>query len=95
MEKANLLRDFRNNLLKRREIKLVFTSEKNPGFDFSAEKIASQFKTDKDLIVIRNVKSKFGRDTFLVDAFVYDSKKDKERVEPKPKIKKTTDGGAK
>lgn len=91
------VKDFRNPLLKRRELKLLIESGKNPGFQESLKQVAKQFKSNEENIVIRELKSKFGRNTFLVDAFIYDSVQDKERIEPKKKIKKKEGeaGGAK
>lgn len=84
----NTIKDFKNDLLKRREIKLVINSPNNPGFANSTKMIADSLKAKEDCIVIKQLKSKFGRDTFLIDAFIYDSIKDKELVEPKKKVKK-------
>ena len=81
-------KDFRNELLKRREVKVIFDAEKNPGFDESLKKVAHKFKAEEGNIVMKNVKSKFGRNTFLVDAFIYDSAEAKDKVEPKAKVKK-------
>jgi ribosomal protein S24E len=83
-----VLRDFRNDLLKRREIKLVVNAGKNPGFAEAAKMFSEKFKVDDATIVVKELKSKFGRDTFLIDAMIYDSVKDKESVEPKKKVKK-------
>ncbi len=84
----NTILDNKNNLLKRREVKLVIESDSNPGYENSKKLIAKQFKTEEENIAVKNVKSKFGRKTFLIDAFIYDSAKDKESMEPKPKVKK-------
>jgi len=84
----DVIKDFKNDLLKRREVKLIIESEKNPGFEVAAEKIVSKFGVDKDLVVVNTVKSKFGRKTFLIDAFIYHSAADKERLKPKAKVKK-------
>jgi len=88
----NILKDIKNGLLKRREVKVVVDAEKNPGIASSVDMIAEKFKAVKDTIAIKNVKSKFGRSTFLIDAFIYDSVEDMKRIEPKAKIKK--DAGA-
>ncbi len=82
------IRDFRNNLLKRKEVKVVFEAGSNPGFEESMKKVAQHFKADESKIALKNVKSKFGRNTFLIDAFIYDSAEDRERIEPKIKVKK-------
>lgn len=84
-----ILKDFKNDLLKRREVKLIINSEKNPGFNEALEKVAEKFKIDKALILVNTVKSKFGRHTFLIDSFIYGSAEDKERFKPKVKVKKT------
>jgi len=91
------IKEFRNDLLKRTELKLVIEAGKNPGFAEALKKVAQHFKANEENIVVREVKSKFGRDTFLIDAFIYDSVQDRERTEPKKKIKKKEGeaGGAK
>ncbi len=84
-------KDFKNDLLKRREIQFSIESEKNPGFEESKSKITEKFKVEADNIAVKSIKNNFGTRTFLVDAFIYDSKESKERLEPKAKVK----GGAK
>ena len=74
--------------MKRREIKLVVNAGKNPGFAEAAKMLSEKFKADDATIVVKELKSKFGRDTFLIDAMIYDSLKDKESIEPKKKVKK-------
>ena len=83
----NTMKDFKNTLLKRREVKVLIQAEKNPGFQQAIQIIAQQFKVTEDVIAVKIVKSKFGRDTFLIDAFIYNSPADKLVFEPKPKVK--------
>jgi ribosomal protein S24E len=45
-------------------------------------------KTKEENVVIRELKSSFGRDTFLIELFFYDSVMDKDNIEPKKKVKK-------
>jgi len=82
------LKDFKNELLKRRELKVLTSADSNPGFENSKQLIAKEFKANEDLIVVKNVKSKFGRDTFLVDAYIYNSVDDRGKIEPTIKVKK-------
>ena len=82
------MNDIKNNLLKRREVKIVVESISNPGITNAADMIAKQFKADENTIIVKTLKSKFGRNTFLIDAYIYDSVKDKEYIEPKKKVKK-------
>jgi len=89
----NVISDFRNDLLKRKEVKLIIESQSNPGFQNSLGILAQHFKAKEETIAMKAVKSKFGRNTFLIDAFIYDSKEDKDNIEPKEKIKKVEGAG--
>jgi ribosomal protein S24E len=80
--------DKKNLLLKRREVKIIVKDKSNPGNEKAKELIGKNFKADSNQIAIKNLKSKFGRDTFLIDAFIYDTEQDKIMIEPKPKEKK-------
>lgn len=84
-----MIQDMRNELLRRREVKLIVEAERNPGSDFGRKEVASKFKSDENLVVVKKIGSKFGRNTFLIDAFIYDSADMKEKIEQKPKVKKT------
>ena len=83
----NIILDNKNALLKRREIKAIVEADSNPGFENSTSLIANQFKSKPENIVLKNVKSKFGRNTFLIDAYIYDSEEAKEAIETKIKNK--------
>ena len=86
------MKDVKNLLLKRRELKVLLEAPSNPGFANSTKMIADQFKASEDVIIVKEIKSKFGRNTFLIDAFIYDSAADKKMIEPKPKVKKAAEG---
>jgi len=88
------MEDFKNDLLKRREVKVVIESASNPGFAHASRVIAEEFKAKEDQIVIKEVKSKFGRNTFLIDAFIYQTPEDKKKIEPRAKVKKKAEGAA-
>lgn len=81
----NVVQDRQNPLLKRREVKVVVEAEKNPSMKEAAEIIAKQFKTGEEKAQVKLVRGKFGRNTFLIVANIYDSKEDKEKIEPKQK----------
>jgi ribosomal protein S24E len=83
-----IIKNFRNDLLKRNEIKVVMSADKNPGLANSIKLIAEHLKTKEENIVLRELKSSFGRDTFLIEIFLYDSLEDKNKMEPKKKVKK-------
>ena len=79
----NVTKDFRNEFLKRKEVSLVITSKENPGINGGTKAIAENFKVDENVIVVKAVRSRFGRDSFLIEAFIYDSVEDKNEVEPR------------
>jgi len=82
------LEDKENLLLNRREIKVIVEAPKNPSFQEACKLISEKFKADEELIDIRNIGGKFGRDTFLISAYVYKNKKDKEEfAKKKPEAK--------
>ena len=72
-----------NFLFDRKEVKVVVDAEKNPSFQEAENIISEHFKADKDLIVIKQIKGKFGRRSFLIISFIYKSVQDKERIERK------------
>jgi ribosomal protein S24E len=82
-----VLKDFKNDLLKRRELKIVIEAEKNPSYEETKKILVDEFKAKEDAIVVNQLKGKFGRKTFLIDASVYDNKEALEVAEPKPKKK--------
>jgi ribosomal protein S24E len=83
-----ILEDKQNIFLNRREVKIVVEAEKTPTYEDAINILSEQFRADKNLIVVKHVKGRFGRDTFLITAFIYKSEEDKERYEPKKKEKK-------
>ena len=85
-----IINDNKNKLMKRREVSFLVHEDKNPGFAI-AGKVAEHFKSTPELVVVKNVKSGFGKSEFLVDAFIYDSVEAK-AIEPKPKTKKVAGG---
>ena len=84
----NVLKEFENKLLKRKEVLVSEEYEINPGIEKVTEEISKQFKADKEKIVVRRIISEFGKKLFKVEAFVYNSVEDKTKIEPKPKEKK-------
>ncbi len=86
------IKDFRNELLKRREVVVQKKYSSNPGFVTAKKDIAEHFKASEECVVIRNVLGAFGSDVFNIDARIYDSLEILQKVEPKPKVKKVGAG---
>jgi ribosomal protein S24E len=85
MEKMN---DFDNKLMKRREVVIQTRHDKNPSMVEALEIVATEGKADKELIAVKSIRNKFGTNDFTIEAFVYHTKEQKARVEPKIKVKK-------
>lgn len=84
----NIIKETKNDLLKRREIQVVVESKGNPGLAQAAKMVSEKFKVDENLVAVKELKSKFGRDTFLIKANIYESNENKSLIEPKIKSKK-------
>lgn len=82
------LKQFQNSILKRNEIEYTIEAQSNPGFQKATELIAAELKVAPDTIALKAVRGNFGTNTFLIEAFIYDTAQDKERIEPKKKMKK-------
>lgn len=86
-----IIEDRENSLLARREVRVIAEAGKNPSAEEALSLIADNFKADKENIALKLIRGKFGRDTFLLDAFIYKTREDKEKFEPKKKIKKSAE----
>ncbi|MBU1136118.1 MAG: hypothetical protein KJ559_01260, partial [Nanoarchaeota archaeon] len=75
-------------LLKRNEVKLKVEQLVNPSYEEAVKLIEENFKAEKDNIVIKFIKGQFGTSSFVISAFIYKTKEDKEIFEPKKKEKK-------
>ena len=82
-----VIEDKQNELLNRREVKIIVEAEKNPSFSESLKLVGETFKSQEDLIEVKEIKGKFGRSTFLISAFIYKTKEEKERSEKKKEKK--------
>lgn len=87
--------DFKNDLLNRREVVFVIESSANPGVIGANKAIVDKFKIHEESVVVKKIMSNFGKKDFMIEAFIYNSKKDKEMIERKAKVKKTVEGGVK
>lgn len=79
--------EFENPLLKRREVKHAISKNTNPGFVESAKHVAEHFKVTEDLVVVKAVRSGFGKNEFVIEAYIYKDADAKKHVEPVPKKK--------
>lgn len=83
-----IIKEFRNNLLRRREIKVIKGYDSNPGFEKVKEDISKKFNESPEKVFVKNIISKFGKSSFFIDFFIYDSAEDMKSVEVRNKKKK-------
>lgn len=63
-----------NDLFNRQEISFIIEAEKNPSFADMRKLISEKYSCPEEAIDVYNIKGKFGRNTFLIKANIYDSK---------------------
>lgn len=76
-----IISQIKNASLNREEYVILISSEKNP----SKVEISEALKKDAELTVVKKIKGSFGKDSFDVEAVVYNTKVDKEKFEVTPK----------
>jgi len=92
---SKIIEKKQNPFFAREEIKLVATFAKNPSFDEAAGLVASETKSNKENILVREIKGKFGRNTFLVKSEVYKKKEDRDKESAKLEARKNKSGAKK
>ena len=80
-------KDIHNKLLNRREVEMELESESNPGLARCKTDIAKHFKADENLVVIKRLLSHFGRNHFVVEAYIYKDEENMKAVEAPVKKK--------
>lgn len=74
---SKILKETNNSSLKRKEYLLEILAEKNP----TKQEVGELIKGGEEVTVVKKIEGSFGKDTFLVDVVVYDSKEDKNKYE--------------
>ncbi len=83
-----LKNEFKNSLLKRKEIVFSVVEHSNPGLVKMQNLCSEHFKVGAENVVVKKLWNNFGDNEFFCEVFIYESPGDKERVEPKAKPKK-------
>ena len=85
---SDIIKDTENSLFNRREVKIIIEAQSNPSFPQASQMLAEKLKAAEENTIVKEIQGKFGRGTFLISAFIYKSKEDREKFEPKKKEKK-------
>ncbi len=83
--KIKKINENENKLLNRKEVVVEIENEKTPSKTEVLKILSEKFSISEDSIKINKIIGKFGINIFEVNANVYPSKEDKERIERKPK----------
>ncbi len=84
-----IVNEFKNDLLKRKEVQFSIEAEKNPGFEGAMKALIDKYKVSEDIVVVKQIRNNFGKKEFFIEAFIYNTKEDKVGTERKPKVKKS------
>lgn len=79
----NILETTENKLLDRKEIFAEIESVKTPSFNEVKDLVSAKLKADKENIAVKEILGSFGRRTFKITVFVYDTKEAFEKTEGK------------
>ncbi|MEX2017493.1 MAG: hypothetical protein WD876_03395 [Candidatus Pacearchaeota archaeon] len=79
-----------NSLFSRKEIVAEIIGESTPKKTEVETLLAQKFSSIPDAIKIDRILSKFGSNNFVIHAKIYNSKEEKENIEPKIKVKAKT-----
>lgn len=83
-----ILQDKENNTIGRKELVVELEKESSPNYVEITEMISENLKADKELVIVKKIKSSFGKNIFEIQAFVYKNKESKEKFERKKEKKK-------
>lgn len=84
----NVLTKVSNPLLHRIEALVELEHASNPGIVQATKLVSEAFKVSEEVVVVKALRSRYGRSSFLIEAFVYSSPEMRAQVEPKVKEKK-------
>ncbi len=90
----NIIKNFKNDLLSRKELLVEMESVKNPTFEEASAKLSEKLKADGSLLVVQGIRGNFGSNKFHVSALLYNSSEAKEKIERKLKVKKVAGGAS-
>ena len=85
-------KDFKNELMKRREISILVESEKTLSKGESVKIVSDNFKANSENVLVEQIKGSFGVRKFLITASIYDTKELKEEAEKRQVKAKKKEG---
>lgn len=80
-----IIEEKKNGLFGRREVTAEVEADSSPSKADVQKLISEKMSVPEENIVLKKIGSKFGSSTFTINAFVYKSAEEKNKVEPRPK----------
>lgn len=80
MNKSKIIKQEKNPFLKREELVLEIKSVSTP----TSDEVKKEIGRDMDLTIIKKINTNFGKQTFMVEAVVYDNAEAKQKIETIP-----------
>ena len=82
---TKIIKQEKNPFLDREELVLEITNDATPSLD----EVKAEIGKDAELTVVKKINTNFGKQTFMVEAVVYDNAEAKEKIETIPqKVRK-------
>jgi|GEM_PF-1249972 len=88
MKNLKILKQRENPLFNRKEIEVNLEANVAPKIREAEELIAKEFSSQPENVKIKKIKGRFGSKNFIISANIYNSKEDKDKIEPKSKKEK-------
>lgn len=87
---AEIIKKFENKYLHRTEylFKMNHEAKSTPSRSDIRELISNILKVPKDLIVVRKIKTPFGKNESFIEIFIYDNKEKMLEIEPRHILKR-------
>jgi ribosomal protein S24E len=89
MTNLKIIKETENPLFNRKEVQVEINSDVTPSHGEVEELVSKKLSVDKENIKIKKIHGRFGSRDFLITINVYKSKEDKDKTEPKVKVKKS------
>lgn len=77
-----------NSLFNRKEVYGEIIAKSVPSHSETEKLVSEKFSISPEAIKIKKIEGHFGTNNFMITVFIYNSKEEKDSIEPKPKTKK-------
>ncbi len=85
---SKILNERKNALFGRNEIEISLETETSPSHEEVQKLVSEKISSPIENFAIKKIENRFGSNNFKVKVFVYDSEEQKNKIEPKVKVKK-------